>query len=309
MSWRTPANAAWLAAIPGVRRDHPLARHTSFNIGGPAEHFVASAQPEALVEECHRRGVPYLLLGAGTNLLVADDGVEGLVIRCVNRDWRVQGRQVYADAGLKMMRLARICADHDLSGFEWAIGVPGTVGGAVYQNAGCWGSELAEVLVAAGGLCPGVGRRRWSPADLGLGYRTSALREGPLRHALVTGAWIALEPGDGAASRRQMASWTVERARTQPIRTRNCGSVFKNPPGDSAGRLVEAAGLKGSGEGAAQVSALHANFVVNRGGATAADVDRLIRRARAEVRGRFGVSLEPEVEYVGRWSELVRCAQ
>ncbi len=301
MSWRTPADLAWLGGLRGVERDHPLARHTSFNIGGPAEFFIASGRPEALVEECHRRGVPYLLLGAGTNLLVADSGVEGLVVRCVNRDWRAEGRRVFAQAGLKMMRLARICADHDLTGFEWAIGVPGTVGGAVYQNAGCWGGELAGVLDRVEGLCPGAGPRVWTPAELGLGYRTSALRGGRLAGALVTGAWIELAPGDGGAARRQMARWTVERTRTQPIRTRNCGSVFRNPPGDSAGRLVEAAGLMGTREGAAEVSSLHANFIVNHGGATAADVDRLIRRLQAAVWERSGVALEPEVERVGRW--------
>src|SRR2546429_3963014 len=180
MSWRTPANLAWLAGLPGVERERPLARLTSFNIGGPADFFVASQRPAELVEECARRGVPYLLLGAGTNLLVADAGVEGLVVRCVNREWHVEGRRVYAQAGLKMMRLARICADHDLTGFEWAIGVPGTVGGAGYQNAGCWGSELVEVLIEVEGVCPGAGARTWSRDELRLGYRTSALREGAL---------------------------------------------------------------------------------------------------------------------------------
>ncbi len=301
MSWRTPANLAWLDRL-GAERAHPLARHTSFNIGGPAEHFVAAPEPAALVEECHRRGIPYLLLGAGTNLLVADAGVEGLVVRCVDREWRVEGRRVHARAGLKMMRLARICADHDLVGFEWAIGVPGTVGGAVYQNAGCWGSELVEVLVGVDGLRPGVGNQVWSRDDLALGYRTSALRCGDLHGAVVTGACIELRPGDGAEARRRMARWTVERNRTQPIRTKNCGSVFRNPQGDSAGRLVEAAGLKGLREGAAEVSRLHANFIVNLGGASAIDVDRLIRRIQREVRERFGVALEPEVERAGRWS-------
>jgi UDP-N-acetylmuramate dehydrogenase len=303
MSWRTPANLDWLQGLRGVQRGHALARHTSYNIGGPAEFFVASSHPEALVEECHRRGVPYLLLGAGTNLLIADAGVAGLVVRCVNRDWRVEGSRVFAQAGLKMMRLARICADHDLTGFEWAIGVPGTVGGAVYQNAGCWGTELVEVLARVEGLRPGVGPCVWTPADLRLGYRTSALRDGCLAGTLVTGMWVELAAGDGAASRRRMAAWTAERTRTQPISTLNCGSVFRNPPGDSAGRLVEAAGLKGAGEGAAEVSELHANFIVNRGGATAADVDRLIRRVQAEVARRFAVRLVPEVERVGLWSD------
>lgn len=303
MSWRTPANVGWLEGLAGMERDHPLAGHTTFNIGGPAEFFLETADPAPLVEACHEQGVPYLVLGAGTNLLLADAGVEGLVIRCVSREWRIEGAQVYAQAGLKMMRLARICADHDLTGFEWAIGVPGTVGGAVYQNAGCWGTGLAEVLIEAEGVLPEVGHQVWSKPTLELGYRTSALREGGLRRALVTGARIELRPGDGAAARRQMARWTAERNRTQPIRTKNCGSVFKNPPGDSAGRLVEAAGLKGAREGAAQVSDQHANFIVNHGGATAADVARLIRRVEAAVCEQFGVILEMEVEMAGRWPE------
>ena len=301
MSWRTNANLEWLSALQGVERDHPLARHTSFNIGGPAEFFVETRDPAELVEACIERGVPWLTLGAGTNLLIADAGVEGLVVRCVSREWKVEGRRVYAQAGLKMMRLARICADHDLTGFEWAIGVPGTVGGAVYQNAGCWGSELVEVLTEAEGLLPGRGRQTWPREDLDLGYRTSALRQGALRGALVTGAWIELRPGDGAASRSQMARWTAERNQTQPIRTKNCGSVFKNPPGDSAGRMIEAVGLKGAREGAAQVSEQHANFILNLGGASADQVSRLIERVRCAVRERFGLDLETEVESVGRW--------
>jgi UDP-N-acetylmuramate dehydrogenase len=301
MSWQTSANRAWLAGLPGVRADNPLARHTSFNIGGPAQFLVETSEPSSLIEACHDREVPCLVLGAGTNLLIADEGVEGLVVRCVSREWTVEGTRVHAQCGLKMMRLARICADHDLIGFEWAIGVPGTVGGAVYQNAGCWGTELVEVLVEADGVLPGHGAQTWSARELGLGYRTSALREGPLRGALVTGATLELRPGDGAAGRRQMARWTAERNRTQPIRAKNCGSVFKNPPGDSAGRLIETAGLKGAREGAAQVSEQHSNFIVNLGGATAVDVSRLIDRVRCAVHQRSGVTLETEVELVGRW--------
>ena len=302
MSWRTKAELAWLDALPGVERDHALARHTSFNIGGPAAWFCELGRIEELervVEEAARREVPYLILGAGTNLLIADAGFDGLVLRIVNRDHRIDGTRVRAGAGLKMMRLARLVADAGLVDFEFAIGVPGTVGGAVYQDAGCWGRELREVLVSAEGYVPGEGRATWPAADLDLGYRTSAFREGPLRGALITAATIELRPGDGQAAKREMARLTAERNRTQPIKTKNCGSVFKNPPGDSAGRLVEAAGLKGAWEGKAQISDLHANFIVNHGGAGAEDVRRLIERAIGTVRARFEVELEPEVELVG----------
>jgi UDP-N-acetylmuramate dehydrogenase len=200
-----------------------------------------------------------------------------------------------------MMRLARAVADANLIGFEFAIGVPGTVGGAVYQNAGCWGKELREVFVEACGFVPGKGRQRWTAADLKFGYRTSALRDGALRGALVIDATVELRRGDGEQARQTMARLTRERNETQPIKTKNCGSVFKNPPGDSAGRLVQAAGLKGLRGGKAVVSELHGNFIVNEGGATASDVRTLIEKVQAEVKRRFGAELECEVEMVGRW--------
>ena len=304
MSWRIASKVKWLSSLAGVSEDESLASRTSFGIGGPAEFFLEMNNPqriEEVIEGCAQRGIPYLLLGAGTNLLIADAGVEGLVLRVVNRDHHVDGRQVRAGAGLKMMRLARIAADAGLRGFEFAIGVPGTVGGAVYQNAGCWGKELREVLIQVEGFMPGSGSRTWKPTDLHFGYRTSALREGGLKGGLVVSATIQLERGDGDAAKALMAKLTRERGETQPIKTKNCGSVFKNPPGDSAGRLVQAAGLKGAREGNAAVSPLHGNFIVNEGGATAADVRRLIDRMQAEVKRRFNVVMETEVEMVGRF--------
>jgi UDP-N-acetylmuramate dehydrogenase len=254
-----------------------------------------------VMDGAREREIPYLLLGAGTNLLIADKGIEGLVIRVVNREHEIDGTRVRAGAGLKMMRLARIVADANLRGFEFAIGVPGTVGGAVYQDAGCWGKEIREVLVEVHGFKPGAGPQTWKPGELGLGYRTSALRDGDLKGSLVVSATVQLTRGDGEEARQMMAKLTKERNETQPIKTKNCGSVFKNPQGDSAGRLVQAAGLKGAREGKAVVSTLHGNFIVNEGGATASDVRRLIERVMAEVKRRFGAQLEPEVEMVGRW--------
>jgi UDP-N-acetylmuramate dehydrogenase len=306
MSWRTASKVKWLASLSGVSEDEPLASRTSFGIGGPADFFVELGRPaaiEELIQGCVERGIPYLLLGAGTNLLIADAGVEGLVVRVVNREHQVDGRQMRAGAGLKMMRLARIAADAGLRGFEFAIGVPGTVGGAVYQNAGCWGKELREVLVGVDGFMPNVGIQTWKPADLHFGYRTSALREGALKGGLVIEATIQLVRGDGEEAKALMAKLTRERGETQPIKTKNCGSVFKNPPGDSAGRLVQAAGLKGAREGSALVSPMHGNFIINEGGATAADVKRLIERVQAEVKRRFNVELETEVEMVGRFKK------
>jgi UDP-N-acetylmuramate dehydrogenase len=301
MCWRARSNLAWLRRLPGVEEGHRLDRHTSFHLGGPAEFFVQTEAPRPIVDGCLSRGIPYLLLGAGTNLLVADQGVEGLVIRVVSRDWHIEEDRIVAAAGLKLLRLARICAEHDLVGFEWAIGVPGTVGGAVYQNAGCWGGELKDHLVEVRGYRPGRGLERWTVCDLRLGYRTSALRFGELHGALVESATLQLQRGDGTAARERMAALTKERDATQPKQLKNCGSVFRNPPGDSAGRLVDSAGLKGRCEGGAQVSTQHANFIVNRGGATAAEVARLIQCIQEIVADRFRVVLEPEVERVGRW--------
>ena len=304
MRWRSKSNRDWLRSLPGVTEDEPLATRTSFGIGGPAEFFVESGRVETIekmLTGCLEREIPYTLLGAGTNLLIADRGIEGLVIRVVNREHRIEGTRVTAGAGLKMMRLARIVADAGLRSFEFAIGVPGTVGGAVYQNAGCWGKEMSEVLVDVCGFVPGAGQQKWDPKKLQLGYRTSALREGALKGALVIEATVHLERGDGEEAKRLMAKLTAERNETQPIKTKNCGSVFKNPPGDSAGRLVQAAGLKGLRQGKAVVSTLHGNFIVNEGGATARDVATLIQRIQAEVKRRFNAELEPEVELVGRW--------
>jgi len=306
MSWRTASKVKWLRALPGASEDEPLASHTSFGIGGPAEFFVEMGKPKAIeevLEGAKERDIPYMVLGAGTNLLIADAGIEGLVVRVVNREVHIEGRQIRAGAGLKMMRLARIAADANLVGFEFAIGVPGTVGGAVYQNAGCWGKEMREVLVEVEGYMPGKGRKTWNPVDLHFRYRNSALRDGALKGGLVVEAKIQLERGDGEAARAVMAKLTKERNETQPIKTKNCGSVFQNPPGDSAGRLVQAAGLKGAREGLAVVSTLHGNFIVNEGGATAVDVQRLIERIQTEVRRRFNIELETEVEMVGKFKK------
>jgi UDP-N-acetylmuramate dehydrogenase len=304
MSWRKRSSLDWLRGLPGVKEDEPLNTRTSFGIGGPAEFFVEVARAETIekiLDGCIAREIPRLLLGAGTNLLIADAGVEGLVIRVVSRELSIDGTRLRAGAGLKMMRAARGAADANLRGFEFAIGVPGTIGGAVYQNAGCWGRELREVLVEACGYVPGRGRQRWTLDDLKLGYRTSALRDGGLKGALVIDATMQLQRGDGEEARQLMARLTRERNETQPIKTKNCGSVFKNPPGDSAGRLVQAAGLKGLRVGNAVVSELHGNFIINIGGAKATDVRALIEKVQAEVRRRFGAELQPEVEMVGRW--------
>src|SRR2546428_8924789 len=171
MSWRKKSSLSWLSELPGVRQGEPLASRTSFGIGGSAEFFIESANPKSIetaLEGCRMRGVPYLLLGAGTNLLIADAGIEGLVVRVVNRDHEVEGINIRAGAGLKMMRLARIAADAGLRRFEFAIGVPGTVGGAGYHNAGCWGQELREGPGEGRGIPPCAGHTSWALKELSI---------------------------------------------------------------------------------------------------------------------------------------------
>ena len=241
MSWRSASKLAWLRGLPGIREKEPLASRTSFGIGGPADFFLEAGRAETIekmLDGCRERTIPYLLLGAGTNLLIADAGIEGLVLRVVTREYVVEGTRVRAAAGLKMMRLARIVADAGLRGFEFAIGVPGTVGGAVYQNAGCWGKELREVLVEACGYMPGSGRKTWSPADLKLGYRSSALRDGALKGALVVEATIQLQRGDGEEAKSLMAKLTRERNETSPSRRRTAAASSRTrratPPAGSS---------------------------------------------------------------------------
>src|SRR5712671_2296550 len=208
MSWRSASNIAWLRGLPGVREKEPLASRTSFGIGGPADFFLEPAKAEGIekvLTAAREKEIPYFLLGAGTNLLIADAGIDGLVVRVVTREHHIEGTRITAAAGLKMMRLARIAADANLRGFEFAIGVPGTVGGAVYQDAGCWGKEIREVLVEVEGFVPGGGRKKWKPADLQFGYRTSALKDGQLKGALVVSATLQLERGDGEEARQLMA--------------------------------------------------------------------------------------------------------
>src|SRR6476646_2391662 len=196
MSWRSASNLAWLRSLPGVREKERLASRTSFGIGGPADFFLEPGKAEGIekvLKSAREKEIPYFLLGAGTNLLIADAGIEGLVVRVVTREHRIDGTRITAAAGLKMMRLARIAADANLRGFEFAIGVPGSVGGAGYQKAGCWGSELRQVFVEATGFTPGADRRTWTGADLEFGYRSSALREGALKGSFVIDATIQLE--------------------------------------------------------------------------------------------------------------------
>jgi len=289
-----------LSAYGAVRANEPLSRHTSFRIGGPADFLVTPAATRAipsLLATCRTLGLPVTVLGNGTNTLVRDGGIAGVVVRlsaCTAITPLGQDALV-AEAGVPFPRLAREAAKRGLKGLAFAIGIPGTVGGAVRMNAGAHGGQLADVLECID-IATLAGDVITLPAGrLGLEYRASRLPEG-----IVLTAVFNLEPGDPVALKAEMDAYLDRRGRTQPMLVPNAGSVFKNPPGDFAARLVEAAGCKEWTEGDAQVSARHANFIVNLGGATAADVIALMERVRARVREHAGIELEPELKVIGR---------
>lgn len=289
-------------------RDEPLARYTAARLGGPAEWlYVARGPVEELAQvaaAAWAAGLPLRVLGGGSNVLVSERGVRGLVI--INHAASVEfgewhgGRRVAAASGTGLATLAKRCQRRGLAGLEWAVSVPGTVGGAVINNAGAYGGDIAASLCDAVVLGPD-GPRLFTPADMVYAYRYSSLKARPDRRFVVLLAQFALAADDPAAIQARMDGYSARRKQTQPPGA-SLGSIFKNPPGDYAGRLIEAAGLKGYTLGGAQVSPLHANFFINAGGAaTASDYYALVEYVRAAVAQKTGVVLEPEIELVGDW--------
>jgi UDP-N-acetylmuramate dehydrogenase len=240
-------------------------------------------------------------LGSGSNVLVADAGVRGLVILNRARHVEIEGARVYAEAGANLSSLARSCITRGLAGLEWAVSVPGTVGGAVVGNAGAFGGDIAGSLASATILEPDGKVSEWPVERFEYRYRDSLLKRRPAETAwVVLAAKLALTPADPAELAGRADEFVARRRATQPPGA-SVGSMFKNPPGDFAGRLIEAAGLKGTQIGGAQISTVHANFFVNTAHATAADVKALIDLARGRVQGRFGVELALEIELIGEW--------
>ena len=293
----------WLRSLPAVQRDHSLAPHTTYRIGGPADWYLeATGGLEALVLGCRDHEVPLTLLGNGSNLLIADEGIDGLVLRITDNSIVVRGDAVHAAAGARMVKVAQAAEKAGLTGFEWALGIPGMVGGSIHNNAGCFGSDIAATVLRVRGVTASGDTASWSNRDCAFAYRTSALRGGGLAGGVVTGAEFQLEAGDPAAIRARMVEIQGARHRSQPVSGRSTGSIFKNPPGDHAGRLVEQVGLKGHRLGGAMVSLEHANFIVNANRATAADVATLVGLVQKTVEEASGVRLEPEIEVLGRWA-------
>lgn len=290
-------------------RGEPLSRHTSLKVGGPAERFWLARSPEEMIEALRlsaARGWPVVILGGGSNVLPSDEGVAGLVVKYLAGAHRLHVRGdravVEAEAGASLAGLARRLARQGWAGLEWAVNVPGTVGGAVVNNAGAFGSCVAECLLAVE-LVNAQGERRWlQRSDLDYAYRTSRLKRRELGAVAVLRAEFVVRRGDPLLLSRTVEHNQQMRTRSQP-RQLSAGSVFANPPGDFAGRLIEQAGLKGLRRGGAQISSQHANFIVNLGSATARDVYTLMRAAQLAVWERERVWLRPEIELIGRWAE------
>ena len=296
------ADLTWLDSVPGIRRDEPVARHSQYGIGGPADRYLAVKDAgvlPGLLRRCHESGVPVTVLGAGSNALVLDGGIRGLVIRIEDKSMReVDGETVELAAGCMMPRAALDCARRGIAGIEFGIGIPGSCGASVYGNAGAFGSEIKDVLVDCDTVAPDGTMRTLRNDELAFAYRDSALKHGLAGHVVVA-ARFRVHRDDPAAVRARTDAIQRQRKATQPYGIRSLGSVFKNPPGDHAGRLVEAAGLKGRRAGGAEISTKHANFIVNADHATAADVLALIDLARTTVAERFGVTLEREIIVLG----------
>jgi UDP-N-acetylmuramate dehydrogenase len=298
---------SWRVHLPSVRgkllRDEPLAPFTWLRVGGPAE-LIFLPEDEADLADFLKGldpSVPVTPIGVGSNLLVRDGGVAGVVIRLGRGFSKIEPRgegRIFAGAGVLDAVLAREAARAGIAGLEFYRGVPGAVGGACVMNAGCYGAETKDVLVEAYALTRAGERRVLSNAEMNFVYRRSRAAEAGW--LIFTGALFLGRPDDPAAIEARMAEITARREAAQPIREKTGGSTFKNPPGDSAWRLVDAAGWRGKPFGGAKFSEQHANFLINTGAATAADLEGLGEAVRADVREKFGVELEWEIKRIGR---------
>jgi len=281
-----------------LKVSEPLAPYTTWRIGGPADLLAQPEDRADLVlglEWAGNHGVPWRVLGNGSNLLVRDEGVRGLVIR-IRRSLEtvtIRGNRIEAEAGASFPAVANQAASSGLTGLEFGAGIPGTIGGAVIMNAGWHQNEIGNVVESVEYVDPDGVVRRWSHDECGFVYRGSAFRG---RRGVVVSCALELEQDDPAEVEARLESFASSRKKNQPTELASCGSVFLKPPGDFAGRLIDAAGLKGLRLGGVEVSPKHANFFVNVGGATCADVLALVERVETEVENRFGVRLVREFE-------------
>jgi UDP-N-acetylmuramate dehydrogenase len=287
-------------------RDEPLARFTTMRVGGPADLFATAHNAHelrALVRFVRTREIPHVILGRGSDVVIADAGIRGIVLQVRAEGSRTDGERYTAEAGVQMARAATESQRAGLTGLEFGLAIPGTVGGAVWANAGAHEADVAGVLESARVLAADGTEAIVAAADLGFGYRESRFKGGgdPWRDVVID-ATFRLEPADPDVIKGRLDDIRHWRQSHQPLGLPSAGSVFRNPPGDSAGSLIDEAGLKGTRIGGAVVSEKHANFIVNDQKGTATDVRRLAETVRETVLARHGVTLEFEIEFIGDWS-------
>ncbi len=305
-----------------LRLNEPVARYTTARIGGPADVLVEATRAgelKRLVEAARQWGLPITILGGGANVLVSDAGIRGLVI--VNKARRIEfreGARVWCESGTVLPTLARECVARGLAGLEWAVGVPGTIGGAVVGNAGAHGRDVAADLLSVTILNETNEVVEWPKDELQFVYRSSRIKREARRQLpdadnrsdatratrqVVLAATFQLTPSDPYELAKKADEFNEYRRRTQPPGA-SMGSMFKNPPGEAAGRLIDHCGLKGARMGDAEISTMHANFFVNHGQAKASDVKALIDLAQLRVKEKFGIELELEIELLGEWGKF-----
>lgn len=286
-----------------VKAQEPMASHTTFRIGGPAEYYVIPKTPQeiaAVIRLCREENCPYFILGNGSNLLVGDRGYRGVVIQLSKNfdEIRVQGTKVTAQAGAMLIRVAKEAGKAGLTGLEFASGIPGTIGGAMVMNAGAYGGEMKDVVTEVMVLTKEGRIKNLTKEEMKFRYRGSVIEE---EGDIVLECTMELNPGDEETIKARMEELAVQRRTKQPIEFPSAGSTFKRPEGYFAGKLIMDAGLRGYQVGGAQVSEKHCGFVINTGGATAADVMQLMRDVSERVQEQFGVTLEPEVKRIGEF--------
>lgn len=286
----------------GIFMEEPMKKHTTFRVGGPADVLV---QPDetalaAILALCRQYYVPYSFIGNGSNLLVGDKGIRGVVIEMTDPmgNIEVHGTKITAQAGAMLSKIANTAASNGLGGMEFAAGIPGSVGGAVVMNAGAYGGEMKDIIERVYVLDENGARLELDRDALDLGYRHSCI---PKKKYIVTKVVLDLVPRDEAEIRSEMKELNEKRAEKQPLQYPSAGSTFKRPEGYFAGKLIMDAGLRGYQVGGAQVSEKHCGFVINKGDATAADICQLMQDVSDKVQAQFGVVLEPEVKMIGEF--------
>ena len=286
-----------------IQIEEPMRNHTTFRVGGPAEFFVqpkTAQEVQGLVKLCKEKEVPYYIVGNGSNLLVSDKGYEGVIIQIYKQmnQVKVEGAQIHAQAGALLSMIAKRALDAELTGFEFAAGIPGTLGGACVMNAGAYGGEMKDVLKSVTVLTDKGEVKTLAKEELELGYRTSVIAK---KGYIVLEAVLELQKGEKEKIQAVMDDLKERRVTKQPLEYPSAGSTFKRPEGYFAGKLIQDAGLRGFQVGGAQVSEKHCGFVINKDQATASDVMNLMNQVSDKVYEEFGVRLQPEVKRLGEF--------